>query len=192
MEPDDVQVEPTQVHNGTAQTWLTFPSELALQSVTVTAVVEAVDGRVEQQFEYILPILEGQLALEVAPMGWEFDRRRPNDICSFRIMTELTDGYETPVNDAAVLFEVNRGNLYWFDRQQEDFIAFQDEVGRMITGLQDDRHEEEPGCATAFLRGVMEDFYLDPFTLEVLVPITVSLENFDVEADPVIIQFMRE
>lgn len=192
VEPDDVQVEPVQTHNGTAETWLTFSTELTLQPVTITAVVEAVDGRVEQQFEYILPLLEGLINLQVEPGIWEFDRERPEDMCSIRIMAELTDGYRTPVNDAVVNFRVNRGNLYWFDRQEEDFIVFQDEVGRMITGLQDDRHEEEPGCATAFLRGVMADFFLDPFTLEVIMQINVSLEDFDIEAEPFFIPFWRE
>lgn len=184
VEPDDVVVDPVRTRDGFAETWLTFSAERTLETVRVTARAEAVDGRIEESIEVVLPLFEGQLDLNIEPLVWEFDRERPNEVCNIQIRAQLLDGFDNPINNAVILFETSRGRFHWFDRQQDRFIAFDDGEARLLTGVRDERREEEPGCATVFLRGVMDDFFLDPFTLEVCVEVQAQFEESNLESDP--------
>ncbi|MBM3327412.1 MAG: hypothetical protein FJY65_10660 [Calditrichaeota bacterium] len=178
----ELRAEPILAYDGRADCRLRYGSRLSLHRTVITASVEGEEGAVEAQLEYLLPLNGGALTVGIAPEIWIFDRQRPNERCIVQTTAVLTDARQIRIPDAAVIFESNRGTFYYRDPQQpNNYIPADDR--RAITNAQ--------GEATLFLIGVMDDFFLDPFTLDVNVQVSARLEEVDLEADPIFLRIQR-
>jgi len=176
------------VTNGIAYSWLRYHSTNTFDPITISAEVQAPDGLIIGEKAHILPLQDGILALQVDPQNWMFDRARPNDTCLVRVWAILTDGHQILIDDAPILFRTDRARFYWKNlRLNGRYIPFFPEVARRFTGLQNQENNEPRGTATVYLRGIMDDFYLDAFTLEVTVHVEAAVEGYEVSADPAFI-----
>ena len=187
VEPDIATIEPGWTEEGgLAVTWLTYNSSNTFDSLTIIARIELPDTTLTAQLPYVLPLQRGELSLNVSPTNWMFERPPPGedgDPCLIRCWAVLTDGHGVLINNAPILFTANRASFWWSDAQ-----------GQL--------HEFEPpdpavkntedGVATVYLRGVMDDFFLDVFTLEVTVTIGASVVGYeDVYARPETVTMTR-
>jgi len=181
---------------GLAYAMLTYNSNNTFDPVTIraycrTELVDSVGG----SLDHILPLQEGTLQLHLDPTNHMFDRDEPDDVMDIRVWSILTDGHQILINNAPVLFTSNRGK-FWFDTRagdNVDFEIYEPRPVRRLTGpLNDGRNpndrqadDDARGHAVVWLRGIMDDFFLDPFTLEVTVQIESNVEGYDdVTADP--------
>ncbi len=188
---------------GVAYATLTYNSNNTFRPVTIRAYcrtlqVDSVGG----DLEYILPLQRGQLSLHADPDNWMFDRDEPDEMCDIRVWAILRDGHGVLINNAPILFGSNRGR-YWYDTRAGDDVDFEqfapNPVRRQTGPLNDGRtpnerqnDEDERGHAVVWLRGVMDDFFLDPFTLEVVVQLQAQVEGYDdVFSDPEFVSVTR-
>jgi len=170
---------------GIAYSWLRYHSVNTFDPITISAEVQAPDGLITGERAHSLPLQDGVLSLQLDPQNWMFDRQRPNDTCLVRVWAILTDGHQITINNAPILFRTDRARYYWKNlRLNGRYIPFFPEVARRFTGLVNQENNEPRGTATVYLRGVMNDFYLDDFTLEVTVHCEAAVEGYDVAADP--------
>ncbi|MFN3820856.1 MAG: invasin domain 3-containing protein, partial [bacterium] len=177
---------------GLAYADMVYNSVNTFDDIVIMAEVQTIGGQITGQREHILPLQDGVLTLNVDPQNWMFDRNRPNDLCNIRVWAILVDGHQILINGGPILFTSNRGRFWWYDFQGRRYVEFFPEPARKITGLVDARNNEQRGHATVFLRGVMDDFFLDPFTLEVTVQINAVVEGYqDVQADPAFVYMTR-
>lgn len=177
---------------GLAYADMVYNSVNTFDPITIMAEVQTVGGQITGQREHTLPLQDGVLTLNVDPQNWMFDRNRPNDLCNIRVWAILVDGHQILINGAPILFTSNRGRFWWYDFQARRYVEFYPEPARKITGLVDARNNERRGHATVWLRGIMDDFFLDPFTLEVTVQINAVVEGYqDVQADPAFVYMTR-
>ncbi len=171
--------------------WIIYHGGRTFNPITITASVDTGNGEVTASREYRLPLQGGHLELTIDPQNWMFDRGRPNDTCLVRVTAVLEDGQGTPVNNMPILFRTDRARLYWRDEINGRYRAFYPEAVRKYTGIVNQNHNEPPGTATVYLRGRMEDGFLDDFSLEVIVHIEASVEGYDVSTDPGFVFFTR-
>lgn len=177
---------------GLAYANLIYQSGVTFSQVTITTSVATPLGRITGSKLHTLPLQDGVLELNLDPGNWRFERSRPNDIASIRVWAVLKDGHLVEINNAPVLFLTDRSQLYWFNNQSRSYIPFYPNPARKLTGVQDALHNELPGQATVYLRGVMNDFFLDDITIVEDAQVTASVEGYeDVRAEPVFVYFTR-
>lgn len=194
VEPDIATIHPGHTGNGDtpvqglAYAPMQYNSNNTLDTLTITAYVETQDGRRQGERTVALPLQEGQLQLNISPVNWMFDRARPNDLCNIRVWVVLQDGHQVLVNNGPVLFTTTRAWFYWRDYRGQYREYAPPEPAIKYTGWRPPKHpndNEEDGVATVYLRGIMDQFFLDPYTLEVTVQIDASVVGYDdVAADP--------
>ncbi|MBM3328774.1 MAG: hypothetical protein FJY67_04760 [Calditrichaeota bacterium] len=170
---------PTQ---GLAYADLVYNSINTFDNITISAEVQGLNGVIMGERPHKLPLQDGQISLNIDPQNWMIDDE-PNLIV--RCWAILRDGHQILINNGPILFTSNRARFWWYDFQARNYREFFPDPARKLTGLVDNRNNEPQGTATVFLRGVMDDFFLDPFTLEVTVQINATVEGYnDVAADP--------
>ncbi len=175
---------------GTAYSRLVFNGEDAFREIELTARAPSRAGEIVRTREFVLPLQRGQLTLNVDPANWMFNEDNPDAV--IRIWCTLRDGHGTLINDAPILFRTERGRLYWKDFSNDEYIEFYPNPARRFTGIVDRQNLENPGQATVYLLTEVDDIYLDPFTLEVLIQIDAEVEGYDdVFAEPEFILFTR-
>lgn len=181
---------------GLAYAQLTYNSNNTFDPITIRAYcrTEQVDS-VGGSLDHILPLQEGTLDLHLDPTNHMFDRDEPDDIMDIRVWSILTDGHQILINNGPILFTSNRGK-FWYDTRAGDQVDFEiyepRPVRRFTSSLNDGANpnerqadDDERGHAVVWLRGIMDDFFLDPFTLEVTVQVESNVEGYDdVTADP--------
>jgi len=170
--------------NGLAYSWLYYHSVKTFEPFTIQAEVQVANGQIVAQRQHLLPMQDGTLELNVDPQNWMFNRDRPNDVARVRTWVVLQDGHQININNGPILFRTDRARFYWLNQVGAVYTAFFPNVARKYTGVVNQNHNEPPGVATVYLQGVMNDFYLDEFTLEVTVHLEASVEGYDVTADP--------
>lgn len=147
-------------------------------------------GAIHVEREFVFPLVDGLLELNVDPQNIMLDEDL--DEAVVRCWVVLTDGHQIRINNAPILFTSNRSRFYWKDFSNDQFIRFFPDPTRKYTGVVDRQNNEEPGVATVYLIGFEQDFFLDPFSLEVTVQINAVVEGYnDVQADPAFIFFSR-
>jgi len=177
---------------GIAYSYLRYHSVNTFDPITISAEVQVENGQISADRAHVLPLQDGVLSLTVDPQNWMFDRARANDTCLIRCTAILTDGHQININGGPILFRTDRARYYWRNlRLQGRYIPFFPELARRFTGLVNNENNEENGHATVYLRGVMDDFYLDAFTLEVTVHCEANVEGYDVAADPAFVFMTR-
>ncbi len=172
------------ITNGLAYTWLYYHSVKTFEPFTIEAQVQVADGQITAQRQHLLPLQDGTLELNVDPQNWMYNRDRPNDVSRTRCWAVLQDGHQININNGPILFRSDRAKFYWLNQVGGVYTAFFPNVVKKYTGVNNQNHREDPGIATVYLQGIMNDFYLDEFTLEVTVHIEASVEGYDVVADP--------
>jgi hypothetical protein len=197
LDPDIGTIDPGYTGNqsrsggtvpGLAYAILTYNSNNTFDTLTITAVVEVEEGSRTGEHVHTLPMQGGQVQLNVAPVNHMFDRNEPDAVATITALAVLQDGHQIKINNGPVLFTSTRGHLYWRDFRGT-YHEFEEPAPAIIyTGWRPPKHanyNERDGEATCYLRGIMDDFFLDPFTLEVTVQIDAAIVGYDdVSADP--------
>lgn len=197
VDPDIATIAPGHTGNegrngvptaGLAYAEMIYNSNNTFDTLEITAVVETEEGAREGQHTHTLPLQEGSLQLNVAPQNRMFDRNEPDDVATITCFVVLTDGHQILINNGPILFTSSRGGL-WYRDFQGRYHEYEEPMPAIkYTGWRPPRnpgYNEQDGQATVFLRGVMDDFFLDPFTLEVTVQIDAGVVGYDdVTADP--------
>ena len=184
---DGVSGSPTQ---GLAYAALVYNSVNTFDPIEISAEVQTQRGQITGSREHVLPLQEGELELNVDPANWMFNEDNPDAI--IRCWVVLIDGHQIPINNAPILFTSNRSRFSWLDFSNDQLIPYFPEPTRKLTGVVDRQNNENPGQATVFLTAVVDDIFLDPFTLEVTVQVNAQVEGYDeVAADPAFIFFTR-
>ncbi|MDP8229298.1 MAG: Ig-like domain-containing protein, partial [Candidatus Electryoneaceae bacterium] len=180
---------------GLAYGTMTYNSEVTFDSVTVVAYcrTELVDS-VGGELLHVLPLQEGNLQLHDDPINWMFERNSP-DSCDVRVWAILVDGHQILIDNAPIHFTTSRARFFYIWRYVPSvaYRMFFPEPAIRFTGPENDGDVNERrvdddarGHAEVWLRGYEQDFYLDPFTLEVTVQIEACVEGYDdVTSDPV-------
>lgn len=178
---------------GVAYGRLLYHSVNTFEPVTITANVQGEDGPIWSDRAATLPLQQGYLSLHADPANWMFDRARPQDSCRIRVWAVLKDGHDVEINNAPVLFTADRGQFYWLNLAfaPPRMTMFYPDPVRKLTGVVDQQNNEQPGQATVYLRGDINAFYLDDFTLEVAVHLGALVEGTDVLSDPVTVSIKR-
>jgi len=176
---------------GIAYSWLRYHSSNTFAPITITAEVQTDDSAITASRAWVLPLQRGQIELNADPGSWMFDRARPNDTCLVKVWAIVTDGHGVTINGAPVLFRTDRARFYWQNLRINRYVPFFPAPARRFTGLVNNENNEERGVATVYLRGIMDDFYLDAFTLEVMVHVEVAIEGYDVGANGVNVRMTR-
>lgn len=153
----------------------------ALSRITVRVEIQTEQGEIRGERQFTLPLPEGSLQLTADPDTVFFDENV--NIATVQVQaTLLTDFGRLPVDNAEIHFTANRGRFYWLNPHNGEFIPYYPHPAIAVT---------EEGVATIYLRGAENDFFLDPFTQEVTVQVNASIDNVDIEADPVFITVRR-
>jgi len=199
LEPDIGIIHPAETGNenrrgasepGMAHSRFIYQSQQTFNETTITASIQTPQGDITEEFEFTLPLQQGELMLNVDPANWMFNEE--NDQADIRIWAILRDGHGILINNAPVLFTSSRARLWWKDFSNDRFIMFFPDPVRKFTGVVDRQNNEEEGTATVYLRAEMPDIFLDPFTLEHQVRIEAVLEGYeDVVAQPRFVLFTR-
>lgn len=197
VEPDIATIDPGHTGNesldgesiqGLAYALMTYNSNNTFDTLSIIGIVETEDGQRTGEVDHVLPLQDGDLQLNVAPVNHMFDRDRPNDLVTITCFCVLQDGHQVLVNNGPVLFTTTRADLYYRDFRGTYYEYEEPEPAIKYTGWRPPKHpnyNEDNGIATVYLRGVMDDFFLDPFTLEVTVQIDAGIIGYDdVTADP--------
>ncbi len=189
--PDDVAtITNGRTVNGMATVNLYYHSSTTYEPMTIAAEVQVANGQITAQRRAILPLQQGRLAFHADPQNWRFDRENPNDTCRIRTWVILTDGHGVLINNAPILFTTDRARFYWYNQVGGRYVAFYPEPARKHTG--DIQHPNENiGVATVYLRGEMNDFFLDDETLETECSVRAQVEGTEVETEPIRINFTR-
>ncbi len=175
---------------GMAHSRFIYQSQQTFNSTVITATIQTPRGNIVEEFEFTLPLQQGELMLNVDPANWMFNE--DNDQADIRVWAILRDGHGVLINNAPILFTSNRARLWWKDISNDRFVEFFPDPARKFTGVEDRQNDEPPGTATVYLRAEMEDIFLDPFSLEQQVRIEAVLEGYDdVVAQPRFVLFTR-
>ena len=170
---------------GLAYATIVYQSAQTFSEVRITATVATPDGQISGEKEHILPLQEGILELYLDPGNWMFDRNRPNDLCTIRIWAVLKDGHQALINNAPILFRSEKGMFSWYNFQRREYVLFYPDQVRKYSGVVNNVHEEAPGQATVYIRGVMDDFFLEDFSVTASCQLEAYVEGYeDVSADP--------
>ncbi len=170
---------------GLAYADLVYQSAVTFSSVTISANVATPQGSISGSKTHILPLQGGEVDLHFDPANWLYSRARPDDLCNIQIWVVLKDGHQALINNAPVLFTVDKGRLWWYDHQSRQYETFYPLEARKITGVNDQHHSEESGQATVYLRGIMNEFFMDDFDTGQTVQVNASVEGYnEVAADP--------
>jgi hypothetical protein len=200
VEPDIATINPASTGNvgsagdsaqGLAYTLMTYNSDNTFDTLTIHGLVENPTGEVNAELLHALPLQDGDLQLNCDPTNWMFVRPpagEEGDPCLIRVWAVLQDGHQRLVNNGPILFTTNRATFWRRDIRGTYREYVPPEPSKKYTGWRAPKHadyNEEDGIATVYLRGVMDDFFLDIFTLEITVQINASVEGYnDVTADP--------
>lgn len=194
IEPDIASITPGYTGNesaagtsepGLAYADLIYQSSVTFSSITISADVATPQGSISGAKNHVLPLQEGEIDLHFDPANWLFSRSRPDEMCNIQIWVVLKDGHQSLINNAPVLFTVDRGRLWWYDEQSRQYLDFYPNEVRKVTGLNDQHHSEESGQATVYLRGIMDEFFLDALSPSETVQVNASVEGYnEVAADP--------
>jgi len=177
---------------GLAYATLTYQSSETFSDIVITAAVATQDGQISGEKEHILPLQDGVLELYMDPGNWMFERQRPNDECNIRVWAVLKDGHQALINNAPILFRSEKGMFSWLNFQTGNFELFYPDIVRKYSGVVSEIHNEESGQATVYMIGVMDDFFLEDFSVTASCQIEAYLEGYeDVQADPKFIIFNR-
>lgn len=175
---------------GMAHSRFIYQSQQTFNVTTITAIIQTPVGNVIEDFEFVLPLQQGELMLNVDPANWMFDP--DNEQADIRTWAILRDGHGVLINNAPILFTSNRARFWWKDFSNDRFNMFFPEPSRKLTGLDDRQNNDDPGVATVYLRAQEGDIFLDPFTLESQVRIDAVVEGYeDVVAQPRFVLFTR-
>lgn len=192
IEPDGVAtIAPVRIINGSGRTTLAYPSSSTFETIRINASIAIEPGNISNDQNYQLPLQRGFLTLAADPQNWMFNRDRPNDVSRVRVWAVLRDGHDVVINNAPIIFSSDRGKYFWLNNVGGVYTAFFPNPVREYTGLINQNHNEPPGTATVYLQGVMNEYYLDDFTLEVNVHVEARVEGLDVVADPVTVAMTR-
>jgi len=177
---------------GLAYADMFYQSAVTFSPITITAEVVTPTGEISGSKEHILPLQDGVLELHIDPQNWMFDRNRLEDICNVRIWVVLKDGHLALINNAPILFSSSRGKFSWYNFRNRQYSQFFPDPARKLTGVVDAENEEEPGQATVYIRGVMNEFFLDDLSVSADVQIQAAVEGYDeVRTDPGFIYMTR-
>ena len=194
VDPEFATVDPAITdEDGIAHSHLRYHSVSTFEPVTVSAGLFGANGWLWAEREWLLPLQRGRIQLTADPGNWMFDRQRPNDTCLVRVWATVTDGHGVEINNAPVIFTTDRARFYWKNlRLNGRFIPFFPEVVRRYTGLVNQENNEPRGIATVYMRGIMDDFFLDAFSQEMVTRIEARVDGAEgVEAEPVSIRMTR-
>jgi hypothetical protein len=184
--------------NGRQGYWLTYSSSNTFDSVNIVARIELADTVITEELPYVLPLQRGELSLNVSPTNWMFVRPpagEEGDPCLIRCWAVLTDGHGVLINNAPILFTTNRATFWRRDIRGTYREYVPPDPAKKFTGWRAPKHpdyNEEDGIATVYLRGTMDDFFLDIFTLEITVTIGAGVVGYeDVYARPETVTMTR-
>ncbi|MBM3329707.1 MAG: hypothetical protein FJY67_09605 [Calditrichaeota bacterium] len=167
-----------------------FDAGEAFQIRTVWASTESPRGAVSDTARFQLPPINGLLSLEVDSSVIHISRDEPLRIHTVRLTAYLTSAGE-PANGGLIHFTAARGQLNWWDEALGGYRVFPPDSAVKLTGIVDEHNDERPGEATVYLRGAMNDFFLDAFTDETIVQVIARVDGFDIVSDPVILLIRR-
>ncbi len=159
--------------------YLIYASEHTFEEVQITVRIQTNQGVLEETIDYILPLVDGILELNVDPANWMFEDE--DDVCEIRCWVNLCDGHDVLIDNAPILFTTNRGRLSWRDEEGEYRRFFPDPAIRHTGG-----GEERDGEATVWLAAEYWEI-IDPWwPAEVTVQFNAVVIGYDdVQADPV-------
>lgn len=198
VEPEIATIDPGYTGNdggagpvaGLAFSNMIYHSVNTFDQLEISAEVTTERGIIQGFREHRLALQEGQLELNVDPSNWMFEEGQ--EVAEITCWVVLNDGHEIEINNAPILFTVNRARFYWRDFANDRLVEYWPAVVRKYTGVIDQHHNEWPGHATVVLVATELDIFLDPFTLEVTVQVEATVEGYDdVSADPGFIFFTR-
>jgi len=172
---------------GIAYADLIYHSVNTYSDVEISADVQ-VPGGIYTEREYVLPLQQGELTLQVDPANWMFDDENQAEI---RCWASLMDGHRVLINNAPILFTTSRGRLFWQDFSGDRLVMFYPDPARKFTGVQDEHNNEAPGQATVYLFCSEEDIFIDPFQNQMSVNVEACIENLNVRAEPRFVIFTR-
>ncbi len=148
-------------------------------------------GWLHVEREFVFPLVDGLLELNVDPGNYMIEDDEDLENAIVRCWVVLTDGHQIRINNAPILFTTNRARFWWRDFATDEYEQFFPDPARMLTGLVNEHHNEEPGMATVYLREFVLDWW-DPFTLELTVQVNACVEGYgDVQADPAFVFITR-
>ncbi len=158
---------------GRAYVLINYNSADTFDEYTLSAQINTDQGAVEDAIVIRLPLLDGELDLNIDPANWHFNEE--NEVSEIRIWVILRDGHQILINNGVINFTSQRGNLFWFNEQSQEF----ERGGRRVTGLVDDENEEQPGQATVYLRATEEEIFQNPNVAETTVRVMARLEGYE-------------
>ncbi|MBM3329064.1 MAG: hypothetical protein FJY67_06265 [Calditrichaeota bacterium] len=176
VDPPIATIEAAPIENGVVLTWLVYHSQNTFQDITIAAEVNTPGGLVTGEMHMKLPLQRGRLELAADPGNWMIDDN-PNLLV--RVWATLVDGHGVLINKAPIRFTTTRSRYWWYDLQARNYREFFPDRAIKLTGVVDARNNEPDGVATVFLRGTIDDFFLDPFTLEVSVRLDAVVDGYE-------------
>jgi len=183
---------------GVAYGYLFYNSVNTFAPVTITAQVQTPNGVIhgERQTIYLFSAVRFRwwpIRRPFRSLDDHGQRMGLADTCTIRVWATVTDGHGVLINGAPVLFSTDRGHFYWKNmRLGGRFTSFFPDVVRRLSGLVDQENNEERGVGTVYLRGWMNDFFLDDFALETTVHLGAQVEGYeDVVAQPATVTMTR-
>lgn len=153
----------------------------ALTPVIITITVTSEQGLITGSTRFTLPMPQGgRIQLDAEPMDLFFDNER--DTLDVELLASLL--YEDEillVDNVPISFSSNRANFFSFNPETQGFESL--DVPLAVT---------TEGVSTIFLRGRMDDFFLDPFTEEVTVQVNAEVGGIELAAEPIFITVRRD
>ncbi|MDP8237687.1 MAG: Ig-like domain-containing protein [Candidatus Hatepunaea meridiana] len=160
---------------GVAYATMLYNSHNTFDPVTIVAEIRTQQRIITAELEFILPLQEGQISLNIDPRNWNFDGN--DDLCNISIEADVRDGHDVLILNAPVLYSSTRAQYFWYNSDRWRYYPFYPEPARWLTGQ-----------GPVFLRGEESDFFLDPIRHEVAVLIECHIDGqIDVSTERFII-----
>ncbi len=161
---------------GIAFAEMVYQSFNTFESITISSRVQSAQGEIEGRRAYILPLQQGELALEVEPGNWAFGNE--NDHAEISCTATLIDGHGVLINNAPIHFTTTRGFIYWFN-DHGDYLRFHPNPAIRLTGERD-----EDGCSVVWLRGLQDEYFFDENANEARIEINARVSGMNLSAEP--------
>jgi hypothetical protein len=177
--------------DGIATTPLRYRGSNTFEPITITGTVRNGDEEIFDNISFQLPLQNGAIEVNVVPGNWMF--REDRELAQIQIRVELTDGTGAFINNGLIEISTPLGDLFWRDRANGEFVRFNGGRAQMLTGINDDNHDEEAGQVTVYLIAEEIDMFDDPEVSEVIVTVSVALDDYEDEVNAEVnISFTRQ
>ncbi len=183
---------------GVAFSQMTYNSNNTFDTIRVSAFVLNMNrDTISTQEDFILPLQEGVLELNIDPQHWMVEE--DDDTVTVRVWAILNDGHNILINNAPIEFTANRGHFY-YDRGgigRPHLVPFGDGPVIRFTGPENDgvtneeriQDDDPRGHAVVWWRGTYDMW--DPWP-EQTIQFQADIEGYeDVSSDPAFLFITR-